>query len=96
MGVKGGERLNLGGFQFRVHHPGKAHSDTDIMIEVVDDSAIFLGDIVTHRSVPAIRSEDAYFKGYLGAIRGVMQLPVKTYIPGHGPTGDRSLPLESL
>ena len=96
VGLKGGERLNLGGIQFRIHHPGKAHSDTDIMIEVVDDKAIFLGDIVTHRSVPAVRPEDAYFKGYLHAIRGVMELPVKTYIPGHGPSGDRNLPLESL
>lgn len=96
VGVKGGERLNLGGMQFRIHHPGKAHTDTDIMIEVVDDKAVFLGDIVTYRAVPAVRPQDANFKGSLTALRGVMQLPVKIYIPGHGPTGDQNLPLGSL
>ena len=96
IGVGDGEILNLGGLHFRFHH-FKAHTDTDIMIEVTSDKALFLGDIVTYRTVPSRNQpQDAYFKGQLDATRTASELPVKLYIPGHGPTGDRSLVLESL
>lgn len=96
IGVGDGEILNLGGLNFRFHH-FKAHTDTDIMIEVMSDKALFLGDIVTYRTVPSRNQpQDAYYKGQLEATRTATQFPVKLYIPGHGPTGDRSLVLESL
>lgn len=96
IGVGDGEILNLGGLHFRFHH-FKAHTDTDIMIEVTGDKALFLGDIVTYRTVPSRNQpQDAYFKGQLEATRAATQFPVTLYIPGHGPTGDRSLVLESL
>ena len=96
IGVGDGETLNLGGSLFRFHH-FKAHTDTDIMIEVIGDKALFLGDIVANRTVPSRNQpQDAYYKGQLEATRTATQLPVKLYIPGHGPTGDRSLVLESL
>ncbi len=96
IGVGDGETLNLGGLYFRFHH-FKAHTDTDIMIEVTSDKALFLGDIVTYRTVPSRNQpQDAYFKGQLDATRTATQLPVRLYIPGHGPTGDRSLVLDSL
>lgn len=96
IGVGDGETLNLGGLHFRFHH-FKAHTDTDIMIEVSSDKALFLGDIVTYRTVPSRNQpQDAYFKGQLEATRTAAQLPITLYIPGHGPTGNRSLVLESL
>lgn len=94
--VAGGQTLTIGGVQFRIHEFGKAHSDTDIMIEVVNDKAIFLGDIVVHRSWPAVRPQDASLQGYMAAIRHALELPVQVYIPGHGPTGNRNLALEQL
>lgn len=97
VGVRGGETLQIGGMTFRIHHTGKAHTDTDIMIEVVDEDSVFLGDIVTRRQVPSSpRPQDAYFKGQIDAMRKAIDLPVTRYIPGHGESGDRQMVLESL
>lgn len=97
VGLRGGETLEIGGVRLRIHHPGKAHTDTDIMIEVVDDKTVFLGDIVTERQVPSSpRPQDAYFKGQLDAMRKAANLPVQIYVPGHGRSGDKTLVLESI
>lgn len=96
IGVGDGETLNLGGLLFRFRH-FTAHTDTDVMIEVIGDRALFLGDIVTNLGIPSRNQpRDAYYKGQLEATRTASQLPVTLYIPGHGPTGDRSFVLESL
>ncbi len=71
---------------FRLHAPKKAHSGTDVMIQVVQDSVVFLGDNVTYRRIP--RLDDATFKGNIAACQVAMDLGAKHYIPGHGPTGD--------
>jgi glyoxylase-like metal-dependent hydrolase (beta-lactamase superfamily II) len=95
--VQHGETLTLGGVKLRIHHPGKAHTDNDILIEVVDDKAVFLGDIVTYRTVPSmVRPQDAYFKGILDALRMASRIPSDTFVPGHGPTGDRRITQETL
>lgn len=97
VGLHGGETLQIGGLRLRIHHTGKAHTDTDLMIEVVDERTAFLGDIVTRRQVPSSpRPEDAYFKGQLDAMRKAANLPVKVYIPGHGESGDKKVVLESI
>jgi glyoxylase-like metal-dependent hydrolase (beta-lactamase superfamily II) len=96
VGVGNGETLNLGGLDIRFHH-FKAHTETDIMVEVIGDEALFLGDIVTTRSIPSRNQpQDAHYKGQLDATRTATRLPVKLYIPGHGPTGNRSFVLDSL
>lgn len=96
IGVGDGEILSLGGLLFRFRH-FQAHTDADIMIEVVGDAALFLGDIVAPRTVPSRNQpQDAYYKGQLDATRIATELPVTLYIPGHGPTGDRRFVLESL
>ena len=96
-GLKGGESLVIGNVKFNIHHTGKAHTDHDIMIEVGNDKAIFLGDIVTNKRVPSSDvPHDAYYKGQIEAIQSILQLPLHVYIPGHGITGDRKLPESSL
>lgn len=97
VGLRGGETLEIGGVRLRVHHPGRAHTETDIMIEVIDDKTVFLGDIVTERQVPSSpRPQDAYFKGQLDAMRKAANLPAQIYVPGHGQRGDKTLVLESI
>ena len=39
---------------------------------------------------------DAYYKGQLNAIRQILKLPVKTFIPGHGKSGGKEIPEASL
>lgn len=97
IGLSGNEILNLDGVALRFHHTGKAHTDHDLMIEVMADKTIFLGDVVAAEHVPSSDvPRDAHFKGQIHAIRTILKRPIDVYIPGHGRTGGREVPQASL
>lgn len=97
VGLNGGEALRLDGVDLRIHHTGHAHSDSDIMIEVVKDKGLFLGDIVASKRVPnSDVPQDANFKGTLHAIKTMLKGPATLFIPGHGHSGGREVPEASL
>jgi glyoxylase-like metal-dependent hydrolase (beta-lactamase superfamily II) len=98
IGLTGGETLELDGTKLKIYHTGHAHTDSDIMIEVVSDKGLFFGDIVASRRVPnSDVPQDANFKGTIHAIKTVLkQSPATLYIPGHGKTGGREVPEASL
>ena len=83
--IRDGAVLNTGGMTFRIHAPGDAHSNTDIMIEVVEDSVVFGGDNLMSKRLP--RLDDATFKGSIEACRLAARLNARYYVSGHGPTG---------
>jgi len=86
--VNHGEVIKIGDRQFRIHHYGSAHTDDDILIEVVEDKVLFVGDVVR---VNALGSQEGSFKGNIAAIEKVLSLPVKIFVPGHGPAGGREM-----
>lgn len=97
IGLKGGEKLVLDGITLRIHHTGHAHTDSDIMIEVVNDKGLFFGDIVAANRVPnSDVPEDASFKGTVSAIKLMLKGSAKYFIPGHGLSGGREIPESSL
>ncbi len=97
IGLKGGEKLQLDGITLKIHHTGHAHTDHDLMIEVVEDKGLFLGDIVASKRVPnSDVPHDANFKGTITAIKTMLARPVDIYIPGHGMSGNRKVPEASL
>jgi len=97
IGLKGGETLKLDGVTLRIHHTGHAHSDSDIMIEVIDDKALFFGDVVTARQVPnSDVPQDANFRGSIATIREMLKGSSTLFIPGHGRSGGRDVPEASL
>ena len=97
IGLKGGEELLLDGVTLRIHHTGHAHTDHDLMIEVIDDKGLFFGDIVASRRVPnSDVPQDASFKGSIIAIKTMLNRPIDIYIPGHGHSGGREVPESSL
>lgn len=97
IGLKGGEELTLDGLNLKIHHTGHAHTNHDLMLEVVDDKGIFLGDIVAAKRVPnSDVPQDANFKGTISAIKMVLAEPYEIYIPGHGLSGGREVPESSL
>lgn len=97
IGLKGGEELVLDGITLRIHHTGHAHTDHDLMIEVVDDKSLFFGDIVAAKRVPnSDVPQDASFKGSIAAIQTLLKRPIDLYIPGHGRSGGRDVPESSL
>jgi glyoxylase-like metal-dependent hydrolase (beta-lactamase superfamily II) len=82
--------LRTGGFTFRFHAPENAHSGTDVMIEVVEESVLFMGDNVLNERIA--RMDDASFKGNIAACEVAIALNVRHYVPGHGSSGDIEVP----
>lgn len=83
--IKDKQSIKIGGVEFRIHAPEKAHSFTDVMIEVVEESVVFLGDNVLYERLP--RMDDATFVGNIKACQLAINLSAKTYVPGHGISG---------
>lgn len=81
--------FTIGGMTFRIYAPEKAHSHTDIMIEVKEDSVIFTGDNVLNHTIG--RMIDGTFAGNIAACDTIAAVKAKHYVPGHGQTGDVSV-----
>jgi glyoxylase-like metal-dependent hydrolase (beta-lactamase superfamily II) len=96
IGLHGGEVIRIGEIPFRIHHTGKAHSDTDIMVEIPKDRGIFLGDIVTNKRVQSARPQDSDILGQIKAVEFVLGTDNDWFIPGHGWSGGRALPEQQL
>ena len=77
--------LRLGGISFRVHHHGKAHTDGDIVIEIVEEGVTFLGDTAINKRIG--RMDDGNFKGNISTLNSAIKLKSRIYVPGHGPSG---------
>jgi len=97
IGLTGGEELSLGEIRLKIHHTGHAHTDHDLMIEVIEDKVLFFGDIVAAKRVPnSDVPQDANFKGTITAIKTLLNRPIDIYIPGHGDSGGLEVPQSSL
>lgn len=81
-----GNELKSGGMTFRFYAPKDAHSHTDIMIEVVEDSVVFAGDNLLNQRIA--RMDDATFGGNIAACDVAAAIKARVYVPGHGPAGD--------
>jgi len=84
--LKGGEVMKMGGVTLKIHHPRHAHSDTDIMIEVVEDKLMFMGDISMNKFMPySAMPQDASFKGTADALKAAIDnAAIEVYVRGHG------------
>jgi len=88
--VNDGNTIQIGDTHFHIYHTGQAHTKNDIMIEVVEQKLMFLGDNVSNQRI--IRMVDGNFKGSLAAIDVALATKAKVFVPGHGRSGDRSVP----
>lgn len=84
-----GDIIIIGDTRFKIHHYGAAHSKTDIMIEVVEESVVFLGDNVLAKRIA--RMADGDFQGNITSIDKILKTDVQSFVPGHGPSGDRAM-----
>ena len=82
-----GDVVTIGGTRFRVLHPGPAHSDHDLMIELPDEKVLFFGDIVRDGLLGPFQ---ASFKGNIAAIDRGLKTEATVFVPGHGRSGDRT------
>ncbi len=85
--IEDGETLRLGDLRFRIYHTGKAHTDGDIMIEVVGEGVLFVGDNAILGCVA--RMDEGSFRGNVAALEVALASPARHFIPGHGPVSGR-------
>jgi len=87
--VNHGDEIRVGKHTFRIHHYGKAHTTTDIMVEVVEPGVVFTGDNVLNGRVT--RLDDGDITGNIQALTEILKTNAAVYVPGHGMSGDRSV-----
>ena len=80
------QSFKVGGVTFRILAPPKAHSSTDIMIHVMEEGVLFLGDNVMNGRLGGMG--DGTFRGNIAACERALAVPAKVFVPGHGKTGD--------
>ncbi|HHJ15086.1 MAG TPA: MBL fold metallo-hydrolase [Gammaproteobacteria bacterium] len=88
--VDHGATFKYGGTTVKIHHYGKAHTTSDLMIEIPERSVTFLGDNVLNDRIPRI--DDGDIQGNIGTITQILETGSKVYVPGHGPSGDAGVP----
>lgn len=88
------DMIKIGGTTFKIHHYGVAHTKTDIMIEVVEESVVFLGDNVLSQRIP--RTSGGTFQGNINTINTMLEGDATIFVPGHGPTGDHAMVKEYM
>lgn len=84
--VNDGDVIKIGDTRFRIYHSGAAHTDNDIMVEVIEESVLFTGDVVRN-GLLGIMESDASFSGNISTIDFIAEKKFSHYIPGHGPAG---------
>jgi glyoxylase-like metal-dependent hydrolase (beta-lactamase superfamily II) len=86
--VGNGEIIKIGDTRFRILSPGPAHSDTDIMIFLMDQGILFTGDIVRNGMVSQLQKSTT---GTLAAIDMALKTNARLYVPGHGKAGSKKI-----
>jgi len=87
LGIEHEDVLTLNGLHFRAYHPVLAHSDSDLMIEVVEEKVLFTGDVVMAGRVGVY--DEGSFKGNIAGCDMALKSPAVQFVPGHGQAGDR-------
>ncbi len=86
--LQSGQQFSVDNITIKTHvGAGKAHTETDVMYQVVEDKVLFTGDNVTNLRIP--RMDDGSFAGSIAVADYALSLPVDVVVPGHGPTGDK-------
>ncbi len=83
------QRFSVGDITFRILAPSKAHSNTDIMIHVVEEDVLFLGDNVMNGRLGGM--SDGTFRGNIAACERALAVPAKVFVPGHGRTAGKEI-----
>ncbi len=82
--------LSVGDKTVRLIHPGRGHTDGDLVALFVEDRVLHTGDLFVNGRYPNIDLEaGGSVREWVAAIDRVLQLDFDKVIPGHGPVTDR-------
>jgi glyoxylase-like metal-dependent hydrolase (beta-lactamase superfamily II) len=74
--------IDLGGRQVHLHHPGRGHTDHDIIVEIADAGVAFVGDLVEQGAPPSF--DDAFPLEWPGTLDNLLERAGSIIVPGHG------------
>jgi glyoxylase-like metal-dependent hydrolase (beta-lactamase superfamily II) len=74
--------IDLGGREVLLRHPGRGHTDHDVIVEVPDADVTFLGDLVEQGAPPSF--DDAFPLEWPDALDNVLDRIGSVVVPGHG------------
>ncbi|OLF16710.1 MBL fold metallo-hydrolase [Actinophytocola xanthii] len=75
--------LDLGGRVVELIHPGRAHTDHDVLVHVPDAAVAFAGDLVEQGAPPSV-GPDADPGQWPAALDVLLALSPEVVVPGHG------------
>ncbi|TDB70766.1 MBL fold metallo-hydrolase [Micromonospora sp. KC723] len=80
--------LDVGGRRVVLRHPGRGHTDADLVVHVPDADVLVAGDLVEQGGPPAF--EDSYPLQWPEAVAELLRLttPATVVVPGHGEVVD--------
>jgi cyclase len=82
--------LKVGNKTVRLIHPGRGHTDGDLVALFVEDKVLHTGDLFFNGRYPNIDLEaGGSVREWVTAIDRVLELDFDRVIPGHGPVTDR-------
>jgi glyoxylase-like metal-dependent hydrolase (beta-lactamase superfamily II) len=78
-----GEVLRFGDTTLRLHHHGRAHTDADLCVEIVEDRVVYVGDVAMNGRIANM--DDGSYVGTLRTLDSLQRtLPGSLWVPGHG------------
>lgn len=91
IGIDGPMTLYFGGLTFQITPEGRGHSTGDLTVYIPQKRVMLMGDLLDTEIHPGQGESAGVFfsnvKGWIQVLDNIMarNLPVDTYIPGHGP-----------
>jgi glyoxylase-like metal-dependent hydrolase (beta-lactamase superfamily II) len=82
--------IELGGKQVELTYVGPSHSDNMIVLNFPAERTLFAVDIVTVKRVPYQTLNDAYFPGWIEALKQMEAMDFDILAPGHGGLGTKT------
>jgi glyoxylase-like metal-dependent hydrolase (beta-lactamase superfamily II) len=77
------ERLDLGGREVRILHPGRGHTGGDLIVHIPDVATVFAGDLV-EEGAPPQAGTDAFPAEWPATLDTLLTLRPDVVVPGHG------------
>ena len=74
--------LDLGGRTVALQHPGRGHTDHDVVVHVPDAAVVFAGDLVEQGAPPDLG--DAVVAEWPATLDALLALQPAVVVPGHG------------
>lgn len=87
--------LEVGGRTVRLIHPGRGHTDGDLVVLFVEDGVLHTGDLFVNGMYPNIDLEGGgSVQEWVNTLDKVLALDFEYVIPGHGPVTGRAALVE--